>query len=178
MPSDRTRIAVYGGCLCSAAYGLLKLAHALGSSLLLEHTPLPPALRDRVLDREPIFVTTHWLLAVAALLGVVIALTTLRPPTPSGHRHRLPRLILLVIAWAAGALMVARALGGLGYGVIGDLLVLTGIQTPPEPDQLGLADELARWDLALWSPFFLVWGLCWLGTAWGLTRRRTPPSAV
>ncbi|MFI0419718.1 hypothetical protein [Spongiactinospora sp. 9N601] len=39
--------------------------------------PLPPEARARLLARDPIFVASHWVLAGAAVVGVIVALLTL-----------------------------------------------------------------------------------------------------
>ena len=54
--------------------------------------------------------------------------------------------------------MITRAVGVLGFGFVGDRLLLAGVGPPPV-EHAGLARDLARWDLLLWSPFFLLWDL-------------------
>jgi hypothetical protein len=68
-----------------------------------------------------------------------------------------------------GIFMIARAIGVLGFGFVGDALLLAGTRQPPV-EHAALARDLARWDLLLWSPFFLLWGVCWTATGWRLTR--------
>ncbi|WP_232319951.1 DUF3995 domain-containing protein [Herbidospora daliensis] len=162
MTSNR---AAYAAALCTAAYGLMKLAQALGANALADKDPLPPDLRERLLARDPLFVASHWVLFAVAVGGVVVALATVRP-----WGRRLPRRALLVAAWTAGVLMIVRAFGPVGYGFVGDTLVLTGVSAPP-PGHAEVARELARWDLLLWSPFFLLWGLSWTAAARRFGRR-------
>ncbi|WP_229798206.1 DUF3995 domain-containing protein [Planomonospora parontospora] len=150
--------------MCTAAYGLMKLAQALGANALADKDPLPPDLRQRLLARDPLFVASHWILFAVAVVGVLVALATVRP-----WGERVPRRILLAVTWTVGGFMILRAFGPVGYGFVGDTLVLTGLQPPPG-GHTELARELARWDLLLWSPFFLVWGLLWTATAWHLAR--------
>ncbi|MGW4497820.1 DUF3995 domain-containing protein [Micromonospora sp. NPDC004336] len=144
----------------------MKLAQALGANALADKDPLPPELRERLLARDPMFVASHWALAAAAAVGVVVALATLRP-----WRAALPRRLLLTVAWTLGAFMIARSIGVLGFGFVGDTLLLTGVRPPPA-GHAALARELARWDLLLWSPFFLLWGASWTAAGWRLGRRR------
>lgn len=120
---------------------------------------------SRLLARDPLFVASHWLLAGAAAVGVVVALATVRP-----WGAKVPRRLLLTIAWTLGFLMIARSIGVLGFGFVGDALVLTGLRPPPA-EHAALARNLARWDLLLWSPFFLLWGTCWATAGWRLGRR-------
>jgi hypothetical protein len=151
----------FGAAACAAAYGSMKLAQALGANALADKDPLPPHLRERLLARDPFFVTSHWVLAGMALVGVGVALATVRG-------RPLPRL-LKVIAWALGVFMIVRSIGGVGFGFVGDALVLTGV-TPPPTEHADLARTLAWWDLLLWSPFFLLWGVCWATAGWRLGR--------
>lgn len=158
---DRARLGGYGAAACAVAYGSMKPAQALGANALADKDPLPPHLRERLLARDPFVVTSHWVLAGAALVGVVVALTTIRGTV-------LPRL-LRVLAWALGVFMVVRSIGVVGFGFVGDALVLTGVNQPPA-EHAALARDLAWWDLLLWSPFFLVWGVCRATAGWRLGR--------
>ncbi|MFG1955117.1 DUF3995 domain-containing protein [Micromonospora sp. NPDC048830] len=162
---DRARVGAYGAAACAAAYGSMKLAQALGANALADRDPLPPELRERLLARDPLFVASHWVLAAAAVVGVVVALATVRP-----WGTAVPRRLLVAVAWTLGVLMIARSLGVLGFGFVGDALLLTGVRPPPG-EHAALARTLAHWDLLLWSPFFLLWGACWTVAGWRLGRR-------
>jgi hypothetical protein len=70
--------------------------------------------------------------------------------------------------------MIARSAGILGGGFVGDTLLLTGVRPPPV-EHTELVRMLARWDLLLWSPFFLLWGTCWATAGWRLGRRGQLP---
>ncbi|GAB2959445.1 hypothetical protein GCM10027280_55240 [Micromonospora polyrhachis] len=141
----------------------MKLAQALGANALADKDPLPPHLREQLLARDPWFVASHWLLAGAAVVGVIVALATVRP-----WGTRVPRRLLLTIAWTLATFMIARSIGALGGGFVGDILLLTGVR-PASVEHAELAHMLARWDLLLWSPFFLLWGLCWAAAGWRLS---------
>jgi hypothetical protein len=65
-----------------------------------------------------LFVTSHWVLAGAAVVGVIVALATVRP-----WGATVPRRLLLAIAWALGVFMIARSIGVLGFGFVGDALL-------------------------------------------------------
>lgn len=155
-------MAAYGAAMCSAAYGAMKLAQALGGTVLADKDPLPPQMRERLLARDPLFVVSHWVLATAAVLGTVVALATVR-----SWGAKAPRWLLLGISVVLGIAMILRSVGVVGFGFVGDTLVLTGMHTVPV-EHAALARELARWDLLLWSPFFMLWGVCWTVTAWQL----------
>ncbi|HZG88588.1 MAG TPA: DUF3995 domain-containing protein [Pseudonocardia sp.] len=160
------RAGAYGAAACAGAYGAMKLAQALGANVLADKDPLPPELRERLLARDPLFVASHWVLAGAAVVGVVVALATVRP-----WGAGVPRRLLLAIARVLGVLMIARSIGVSGFGFVGDALLLTGVRPAPV-EHAALARDLARWDLLLWSPFFLLWGVCWTTVGWRLSRRR------
>ncbi|MER5421626.1 DUF3995 domain-containing protein [Streptosporangium roseum] len=166
--ADRARVGAYGAAVCASAYGSMKLAQALGANALADKDPLPPHLREQLLARDPLFVASHWLLAGAALVGVIVALATVRP-----WGARVPRRLLLTIVWTLGTFMIVRSIGVLGFGFVGDTLLLTGVRPAPV-EHAALAHTLARWDLLLWSPFFLLWGLCWATAGWRLHRRGSP----
>ncbi|MFE3452000.1 DUF3995 domain-containing protein [Nonomuraea sp. NPDC059194] len=165
--TDRARLGGFGAAVCAAAYGSMKLAQALGANALADKDPLPPELRERLLARDPLFVASHWVLFAAAVVGVIVALATVRP-----WGAAVPRRLLLLITWTLGIFMIARSIGVVGFGFVGDVLLLTGV-SPPPPEHTALATDLARWDLLLWSPFFLLWGACWATAGWRLGRRAT-----
>ncbi|WP_427891474.1 DUF3995 domain-containing protein [Kribbella sp. GL6] len=164
MPADRLRFGAYGAAAGCVAYGAMKLAQALGATVLADKDPLPPDLRDRLLARDPLFVASFWVMAGAAVIGVVVALSTVRP-----WGRAVPRRLVLAMVWPIGIAMVARSVGVLGFGFVGDILTLGG--HPDLGSKAALAEELARWDLLLWSPFFLIWGACWTATAVRMSRR-------
>ncbi|MFD3684680.1 DUF3995 domain-containing protein [Nocardiopsis sp. NPDC058631] len=164
-------VAAYGAALCSAAYGAMKLTQALGGNALADKDPLPPELRDRLLARDPLFVASHWALAAAALVGVLLALSAVRP-----WGAALPRRLVPLVAGVLGAFMVLRSVGFSGIGFVGDGLTLAGVRELPA-EHAGLIRELALWDLVLWSPFFLLWGVCWSFLAWRTGRAARSPAS-
>jgi hypothetical protein len=157
-------VSGYGAAVLSAVYGSMKLAQALGANALADKDPLPPELRERLLARDPLFVASHWVLACAAATGVVVALATVR-----SWGTAVPRRLLVALAWTLGIVMIARSVGVVGFGFVGDALLLTGLRPPPD-EYAVLARDLAWWDLLLWSPFFLLWGAFWVTGGWRLAR--------
>ena len=144
-PGRRAAPAAAAACV---AYGGLKLHWALGGEFLMRQSPLPPdALRD-MLERDAASVASHWATVALAVVGVALACAA-----------RAARAWLLVIGLPAvlcAALMVARA----SYRDRRATCSRTNHDYP------------ARWDLALWSPFFAAWGVAW-GLA-ALARSRAP----
>jgi hypothetical protein len=95
-----------------------------------------------------------WAIVVLAVVGVLFALATVR-----SWGRVMPGWLILGPLWIVSVLMVLRAvLVGLG-----DVQRLTA----------GASTYTALWDLALWSPYFLVWGLRWGATARAYNRRST-----
>ncbi|WP_329382608.1 DUF3995 domain-containing protein [Streptomyces sp. NBC_01351] len=160
----------YGAFGCALAYGLMKLNWALGGAFLARETPLPPTLREDLLARTDGMVAGHWLSVALAVLGMAAALHLAGHFGPHG---RLRRRVLLVGAWAGCAFMAARAVGLLGYGFAGDLLVFSGRASVPA-EYATFAREQAWWDLLLWSPYWLLFGACW-GVAARRYRRADGP---
>src|ERR1700729_743906 len=73
----------------------------------------------------------------------------------------LPRRALSMAGLAGSALLIL-------YGaaeVAGEALAETGAIRPSAPDWTAL-----RWHLALWDPWFLVWGLLLAAATWGYRR--------
>ncbi|MFE6835040.1 hypothetical protein ACFVFI_09405 [Streptomyces sp. NPDC057705] len=155
---------------CSFAYGAMKLDWALGGAVLARQTPLPPTARAQLLDRAGNTVTEHWLSVALAVVGMAAALHLRGRFGPHGGVRR---AVLLTGAWAGCAFMVARAVGLLGYGFTGDLWLLAGRASVP-PAHLDLARTLACWDLLLWSPYWLLFGLSWGLAARQYARRPAP----
>jgi hypothetical protein len=147
----------YATCAFTIAYGALKLWWAVGGTLLMAEAPLPSGPRQRLLAGDAEMVMGHWASVVVSMLGVLIALATVRA---WGRLAR--RWMLLIPASVACVFMVLRAV----LQAIGDIQMLADAQATYE------IARLARWDLFFWSPYFLVWGVLWGLTAWRYARRR------
>ena len=145
----------------TAVYGLLKTYWVLGGTALWDIAPLPAWLIEqaRTHTAPTWFVVIDAATVFAAAAGVVLAIATIRLPRwiPPARLLRYPLGFL-------SALMVLRAtVAGLGDAYA----LMTGAYT-----------RTAVWDLALWSPFFLVWGLLWAATAVTYSRRSHAASAA
>ncbi|WP_433226551.1 DUF3995 domain-containing protein [Microtetraspora malaysiensis] len=124
--SDWTRVGGYGAAALCVVYGSMKLAQALGANALADKDPLPPELHERLVARDPLFVASHWMFVCVAVVGVVVALATVRP-----WGAAVPRRLLLGITWAAGIFMIARSFGVPGFGFVADALKLAGVVEVP-----------------------------------------------
>ncbi len=170
MSGGRGRVTAAGMAFgCAFAYGTLKLDWALGGTLLMRETPLPRTAGDDLLHRTADAVLGHWMSVALAVVGMAAALHLSGRFRPHG---RIRRGVLLAGSWAGCLFMVSRAIGLLGYGFFHDLRLLTGAVSVPAP-----AAELVRyqagWDLLLWSPYWLAFGLCWGVAARHYERGRT-----
>lgn len=137
----------------TAAYGLLKAYWVFGGTALWSIAPLSQDLIDKARTHTA---PTWFEIADAvslglAVVGVLIALATLRP------RRWLPVWLIRVMLWPLAVFMVLRAV----LSFPGDVYALA----------IGESTRTALWDLVLWSPMFLIWGLLWAATAVTYARR-------
>jgi hypothetical protein len=147
----------YGAAGITAAYGLLKAYWVFGGNALWSIAPLSQEVIDDIRnDTAPTwFLIADAASVVLAVAGVLFALATLRP------RRWLPvRLVRWSLLPLAVFMVVLRAM----LSIIGDVLQVASGESGP-------LTHTALWDLALWSPLFLIWGLLWAATALTYTRR-------
>ena len=138
----------------TAAYGVLKAYWVFGGTALWVIAPLPQDMIEKARSHTAPgwFVFADAATVVLAAAGVLFALATVRP------RRWLPVWLVRCVLWPLAALMVLRAvtaIPGDGYQLA------TGASTR----------TTLWWDLVLWSPLFLVWGLLWAATALTYARR-------
>ena len=155
---------VYCAATLTAAYGLLKAYWVFGGDALWSIAPLSQEMIDKALSHTAPtwFVVADAVSVVLALVGVVFALATVRP------RRWLPVWLVRWTLWPLATFMVLRGM----LGIIGDVLQIASGASGP-------VTHTALWDLALWAPLFLIWGLLWAATALTYVRRaRTPRQRV
>ena len=140
----------YGAAAITAAYGLLKAYWVFGGTALWSIAPLPQELIDelRAGEAPTWFEIADAVSLVLAVAGVVFALATVRP------RRWLPVWLVRWSLWPLATFMVLRGV----LGLIGDVQQVASGESGPLTHQ-------ALWDLALWAPLFLIWGLLWAATA-------------
>jgi hypothetical protein len=146
----------YWAAAITAAYGLLKAYWVFGGTALWSIAPLPQELIDKLRSGTA---PTWFLIAdavslVLAVVGVLFALATVRP------RQWLPVWLVRWLLWPLATFMVLRGV----LGMIGDVQQIASGESGPLTHQ-------AIWDLALWAPLFLIWGLLWAATVITYTRR-------
>jgi hypothetical protein len=137
----------------TAAYGALKAYWVFGGTALWEIAPLPQDLIEKAKSHTAPdwFVIADAATVVLAVAGVSFALATVR------SRWWLPVWLVRCSLWPLAVLMVLRALSA----VAGDVYQFA----------TGESTRTTLWDLVLWSPLFLIWGLLWAATALTYARR-------
>jgi hypothetical protein len=148
----------YSAAGITAAYGALKAYWVLGGTALWSIAPLDPEMIERARSgTAPRWFEIADAVSVAlAVAGVFFALALARP------RHWLPMWVVRWSLWPLATFMVLRAM----LSIPGDVYeIATG----------GALTHTAWWDLALWSPLFLIWGLLWAATALAYARRSLRP---
>lgn len=146
----------YGAAGITAAYGLLKAYWVLGGTALWSIAPLPEEMIDKARSHTAPtwFEVADAVSVLLAVAGVAFAVATLRP------RRWLPLPLVRWSLWPLATFMVLRAL----LSIPGDALQLASGET-------GALTHTALWDLTLWSPLFLCWGVLWAATALTYARR-------
>jgi hypothetical protein len=147
----------YCAAAITAAYGSLKAYWVFGGDALWSIAPLSPEMIDKVRSHTAPtwFVVADAVSVVLAVAGVLFALATVRP-----RRWLSVRLVRWTLWPLATFMVVLRGL----LSIIGDVQQIASGESGP-------LTHTALWDLALWAPLFLIWGLLWAATAVTYTRR-------
>jgi Protein of unknown function (DUF3995) len=136
---------------------MLKAYWVFGGTALWSIAPLP----QDMIEQAQSHTAPRWFeiadaaTVVLAVAGVIFALATVRP------RRWLPAWLVRWSLWPLAVLMVLRAVSA----TLGDVQQLA----------TGASTRTTLWDLTLWSPLFLIWGLLWAATALTYARRARQP---
>jgi hypothetical protein len=143
----------------TAAYGMLKAYWVFGGTALWSIAPLDPEMIEKARSGTAPrwFEIADAVSVVLAVAGVLFALATVR------RRRWLPMWLVRWTLWPLAAFMVLRAV----LSIPGDVYEIASG---------GALAHTALWDLVLWSPLFLIWGLLWAATA--LTYARHPDGRI
>ena len=144
----------------TAAYGMLKAYWVFGGTALWSIAPLDPEMIERARSGTAPrwFEIADAVSVVLAVGGVLFAVATVRP------RRWLPIWFVRWSLWPLAVFMVLRA----ALSIPGDVYEIASG---------GALTHTAWWDLVLWSPLFLVWGLLWAAVALTYARRTGDRSA-
>ena len=115
-----------------------------------------PAIVQLARAHDPLVEAALWLSAVLKVLSGIVVLALVQP-----WGRRIPRWLLLLLAWGAGTLVFVH--GGLFLGV--GLLAMTGVIRVSTPA------TLLHWYTFLWGPWWLLGGSLFLVAAWSAVRR-------
>ena len=142
----------------TAAYGMLKAYWVFGGSALWSIAPLDPEMIEKARSGTAPrwFEIADAVSVVLAVAGVLFALATVRP------RRWLPVSLVRWSLWPLATFMVLRGM----LSIPGDVYEIASG---------GALAHTARWDLVLWSPLFLIWGVLWAATALTYVRRSRRP---
>jgi hypothetical protein len=135
------------------AFAAMSFFWAAGGTLGV-HT-LGPAIERHAEVRDSGFLALVWVTGALKLFAGLVALAL-------AGRPRLPRWVVLVVQWAAWALLVYET-AELGQHV----LMQTGAIATPQ----GLGADGVRWHLMLWDPWWIVGAALFAVASWRPWRR-------
>lgn len=114
----------------------------------------PGATEDRLIASSAFIALGLWGVAILCLLASAIALATIRP-----WSRRLPHWLPIAGAWGVAMILAIRGL--VFPGLLGSALYELGVRRfsgNADPDWM-------RWNLVLWSPWFLLGAMLFALTA-------------
>lgn len=155
--SNSSRWAVwvaYGACGWAFLFAALSFYWALGGTAGAD--TVSPEIVQLARAHVPWFIAVLWITAIIKVCSGFLALALIRP-----WGRRVPRWILLILAWGAGTLLFVH--GGLFF-VVG-ILAMSGAISVSTPA------TVLHWYTFLWGPWWLVGGILFLGAAWIYFRR-------
>jgi Protein of unknown function (DUF3995) len=156
-PSSPSRWAVgvtYAAAGWAFLFAALSFYWALGGTAGSE--TISPAIAQLTRARVPWFMAVLWITAILKVFSGFVALALVQP-----WGRKVPRWILLLLAWGAGTLLFGH--GGLIFAV--GVLALSGAIS------LSIPAPLLHWYTFLWGPWWLLGGLLFLLAAWSYVRR-------
>jgi hypothetical protein len=156
-PSSPSRWAVgvtYAAGGWAFLFAALSFYWALGGTAGTE--AISPAIVQLARAHDPWVMAALWISAILKVFSGFVALALIQP-----WGSRVPRWILLLLAWGAGTLLFGH--GGLFLAV--GVLALSGAIS------LSIPAPLLHWYTFLWGPWWLLGGLLFLLAAWSSVRR-------
>ena len=144
----------YAVCGWAFAFAALSCYWALGGTVGTQ--TISPAIVALARAHDPLVYAALWLGALVKVISGVVVLALIQP-----WGRRIPRWLLLLLAWGAGTLVFVH--GGLFLGV--GLLAMTGVIRVSTPA------TLLHWYTFLWGPWWLLGGSLFLVAAWSAVRR-------
>jgi hypothetical protein len=156
--TPQARWAAYGAAAAAFGYAVVSLYWAVGGTAGLSTVG---GIAEQMARSGGVAAAA--LIAVIVLLKTLGGLLALALAMKWGQRVPGRALWLLALAWSALLILYGAA------EVTGEALAETGAIRPGAADWTAL-----RWHLALWDPWFLVWGLLLAAATWGSFRAAGP----
>lgn len=152
LPLSRTwRWAAYAACAWALLFAAASFYWAAGGSIGADTI-------SGDVKRLPGIVSVLWVTGFAKVIAGLLALALVR-----NWGRAIPRRVLLISAWPAGAGMV---LYGAVPLAVRALMAIGAIHTPAS-----MHSTLARWHLLLWNPWWLLGGILFATAAWHYGRK-------
>jgi hypothetical protein len=156
-PNQLSRWAVgvtYTAAGWAFLFAALSFYWALGGTAGAE--TVSPEIVQLARAHVPWVIAALWISAIIKVVSGFVALALIQP-----WGSRVPRWILLILAWGAGTLLFVH--GGLFFAV--GVLALSGTIRYSTPA------TVLPWYTFLWGPWWLLGGLLFLLAAWSYVRR-------
>jgi hypothetical protein len=152
----RAAVAAYAATVFATGFAAVSLYWALGGTAGL--STLGGSLEHTARSRSALAVLGAWSAVGAKAAGAALALSLVRP-----WGGRIPQRWRLRASTGVSAVLIAYG----GIQMAGEALVELGVLRPS-----GNVNWTAlRWHLALWDPWFLLWGLSLAYATWTIARR-------
>jgi hypothetical protein len=149
-PARRALWAAYGACGWAVLFAALSFYWALGGMAGVD-TAVSPDIAQLARARVPWLIALLWITGLLKVFGGFVALALVQ-----SWGLRVPRWLLLLLAWGAGTLLFVH--GGL-YIVVG-VLAMSGIIHAATPA------VVLYWYTVLWGPWWLLGGALFLIATW------------
>lgn len=145
--------AAYGACGWAFLFAALSFYWALGGMAGVE--TLSPAIAQLARAHVLWLIVVLWITGIVKVFSGFVALALVQP-----WGRRVPRWVLLILAWGASTLLVVH----------GALFLIVGVLALNGTISVGTPAMVLRWYTFLWGPWWLIGGLLFLGAAWSYFR--------
>ncbi|HLZ23124.1 MAG TPA: DUF3995 domain-containing protein [Ktedonobacterales bacterium] len=161
-PSRSFVWAAYAACAWALVFAALTFYWAAGGTA--GAATIGDTITKPIQERDPGWIALLWAIGALKILGALLPLALVQ-----AWGGRIPRRLLLTVAWGAGILMILYG----GANMLEFALMETGILNIPA----SLGELAVRWHLLLWEPWWIVGGVLYVATAWSARRRTVAPDA-
>lgn len=145
--------AGYAACAWMLVFAAMSFYWALGGTVGLGTVSLGQELAG-----EPWFITVLWLTGILKIVCGLLALALVQP-----WGRRIPRRLLLIVAWGASALLILHGVDFVMQGAF----TKTGVISLSAP----AVWTTAHWQTFVWGPWFVLGGIVFCVASWDYQRR-------